>query len=60
MSDNVSAMAELERLDPDGDVVVVVEDQSPLKRRFLVSSKVLSVASPVFAKLFSFSPREPK
>ncbi|KAJ5360748.1 hypothetical protein N7517_009939 [Penicillium concentricum] len=43
----------IERFDPDGDVIIVSEGESPDDtRRFLVSSKVLSLASPVFAKLF--------
>lgn len=40
----------LERLNPDGDVILLVEGQST--GQFLVSSKILSIASPVFAKLF--------
>ncbi|XHG06613.1 hypothetical protein AWENTII_009800 [Aspergillus wentii] len=38
----------LDQLDPDGDVILVVEES-----KFLVSSKVLGLASPVFAALFS-------
>lgn len=45
---------EIECFDQDGNVIIVTEDQSAVsRRRFLVSSKVLSLASPVFAKLFS-------
>ncbi|KAJ5249540.1 hypothetical protein N7524_011856 [Penicillium chrysogenum] len=44
----------IERFDHDGNVIIVVEGQPPENtRRFLVSSKVLGLASPVFAKLFS-------
>lgn len=44
---------DIERFDQDGNVIIVTEGQSPVpRRRFLVSSKVLSLASPVFAKLF--------
>jgi len=44
----------IERFDQDGNVIIVVE-APPLEniRRFLVSSKVLGLALPVFAKLFS-------
>lgn len=43
----------VERLDQDGDVTLTVEGESPgTKRHFLVSSKVLSLASPVFANTF--------
>ncbi|KAB8235721.1 uncharacterized protein BDW43DRAFT_269478 [Aspergillus alliaceus] len=41
----------LEQLDPDGNVILLVEGQNA--RRFLVSSKVLTLASPMLAKLFS-------
>lgn len=44
----------LEQLDHDGNVVLVVQGQPPCpNRRFLVSSKVLSLASVVFQKLFA-------
>jgi hypothetical protein len=43
----------LERIDPDGNVILLVEGQSTA--RFLVSSKILSMASPMFAKLFDFN-----
>lgn len=44
----------LEELDHDRDIVIVIGSR-PLAtlRRFLVSSKILSLASPVFKKLFS-------
>lgn len=43
----------IERFDANGDVILVVSDQLPENtRRFLVSSKVLGLASSVFAKLF--------
>lgn len=46
--------SDIERLDQDGDVILAVEGQSPdTERHFLVSSKVLSLASPVFARLFA-------
>ncbi|PIG80777.1 hypothetical protein AARAC_010661 [Aspergillus arachidicola] len=41
---------DIERIDPDGNVILLVE--GPSAARFLVSSKILSMASPVFAKLF--------
>jgi hypothetical protein len=41
---------DLERIDPDGNVILLVEGQSTAW--FLVSSKILSMASPMFAKLF--------
>jgi hypothetical protein len=60
MSDNGSSTdshrgsSEIERLDEDGNVILAVEgDSRNATRRFVVSSKVLSLASPVFAKLFS-------
>ncbi|KAE8359907.1 hypothetical protein BDV27DRAFT_168241 [Aspergillus caelatus] len=40
----------LEQIDPDGNVILLVEGRSTA--RFLVSSKILSMASPMFAKLF--------
>ena len=43
-------------LDPDGDVVLVVESQNV--KRFLASSKILSLASPVFSKMLSSNFRE--
>ncbi|KAK6823342.1 hypothetical protein RU639_005902 [Aspergillus parasiticus] len=42
---------DVERIDPDGNVILRVEGRNVAQ--FLVSSKILSVASPVFAKLFS-------
>ena len=54
-TDNVrEKIPDTDRYDPDGNVVIVVQGQSPHPtRRFLVSSKVLSLVSPVFAGLFS-------
>ncbi|KAJ9272174.1 hypothetical protein DTO212C5_1679 [Paecilomyces variotii] len=43
---------EIEKLDAEGDVTLVVGGNTMSPRQFLVSSKVLSLASPVFAKLF--------
>lgn len=43
-------------LDPDGDVVLVVEGQNA--ERLLVSSKILSLASPVFSKMLGPNFRE--
>ncbi|EAU34574.1 predicted protein [Aspergillus terreus NIH2624] len=40
----------VEETDPDGNVTLLIEGQS--RARFLVSSKILSMASPVFARLF--------
>ncbi|KAE8136573.1 hypothetical protein BDV38DRAFT_249286 [Aspergillus pseudotamarii] len=40
----------LEQIDPDGNVILLVEGRSTAQ--FLVSSKILSMASPMFAKLF--------
>lgn len=40
----------VEEIDPDGNVTLLIEGQS--RARFLVSSKILSMASPVFARLF--------
>ncbi|KAJ9311380.1 hypothetical protein DTO271D3_8357 [Paecilomyces variotii] len=54
-SDNAQPLedgTELEKLDAEGDVVLVVGGNSMRPRQFLVSSKVLSLASPVFARLF--------
>lgn len=49
-----SESSPLEELDPNGDIVMIVNNGSlSTKRQFLVSSKILSLASPVFAKLFS-------
>lgn len=44
---------DIEELDLDGNVVLVVEGESLCAKKFLVSSKVLGLASPVFAALFS-------
>lgn len=44
---------DVEELDYLGDVVLIVEDESRNIAKFLVSSKVLGLASPVFAALFS-------
>lgn len=44
---------DIEELDYVGNVVLIVESESPNTARFLVSSKVLELASPVFAALFS-------
>lgn len=44
---------DIEKLDYVGNVVLIVEGESPNTARFLVSSKVLGLASPVFAALFS-------
>lgn len=42
----------VETLDMEGDVIIVTQGDSPDKtRRFLVSTKVLGLASPVFHKL---------
>jgi hypothetical protein len=40
----------VEEIDPDGNVTLLIEGQS--RARLLVSSKILSMASPVFAGLF--------
>ncbi|KAK1753836.1 hypothetical protein QBC47DRAFT_303526 [Echria macrotheca] len=52
-------------VDPDGDVILAVspvttgtEKKSGPPRRFLASSKILKLASPVFTKMFSPSFRE--
>ncbi|CRG91088.1 hypothetical protein PISL3812_08136 [Talaromyces islandicus] len=44
--------ADLEHLDPEGDVMLKLED-GEAARNFLVSSKILSLASPVFKTLFA-------
>ena len=44
---------DVEKLDYVGDVVLIVEGESPNTAKFLVSSKIMSLASPVFAALFS-------
>ncbi|RAH64558.1 uncharacterized protein BO66DRAFT_385159 [Aspergillus aculeatinus CBS 121060] len=46
----------LETLDPDGDAVLLITGAA--SGRFLVSSKILTLASPVFAKLFTSGFRE--
>ncbi|KXG49675.1 uncharacterized protein PGRI_056430 [Penicillium griseofulvum] len=52
-AEEIQLGSDIERLDPDGNLIIVAKGQSPADtRRFLVSSKVLSLASPVFAKLF--------
>ena len=43
-------------LDPDGDLILVVDGQNA--ERFLVSSKILSLASPVFSKMLGPNFRE--
>ncbi|KAI9147645.1 Efflux pump himE [Paramyrothecium foliicola] len=40
------------RLDPEGDVTLVIEGNDDTQHRFLASSVVLRLASPVFAKMF--------
>ncbi|PYH28827.1 uncharacterized protein BO87DRAFT_450135 [Aspergillus neoniger CBS 115656] len=47
---------DLESLDPGGDLILSIEGQTT--RRFLVSSKVLTLASPVFANLLGPNFRE--
>ncbi|OJJ29582.1 hypothetical protein ASPWEDRAFT_55552 [Aspergillus wentii DTO 134E9] len=49
---------DLESLDPDGNLILSVEGQNI--RQFLVSSKILSLASPVLAKLLGPNFREGK
>ncbi|KAJ5785592.1 uncharacterized protein N7503_010804 [Penicillium pulvis] len=45
-------VSSVEAIDMQGDVIIVVQGSSPDKtRRFLVSTKVLGLASPVFLKL---------
>ena len=44
---------DIKELDYVGNVVLIVEGESPNTAKFLVSSKVLGLASPVFAALFS-------
>ena len=43
---------DLVKLDPDGDAILVVEGPQGAEVKFLISSKVLGLASPVFVKLF--------
>lgn len=43
---------DVEEFEHVGDVVLIVEDKSQNTAKFLVSSKVLGLASPVFAALF--------
>lgn len=53
--DQQSAISDTEliRIDPTGDAKLMVESQTTHKKRnFQISSKILSFASPVFAKLF--------
>ncbi|KAB5575383.1 hypothetical protein GE09DRAFT_1281274 [Coniochaeta sp. 2T2.1] len=41
-------------LDPEGDAVIVLDNQQTgFQEKYLVSSKILSLASPVFTKMFS-------
>lgn len=44
---------DVEELDYNGNVILIVEGEFPSTAEFLVSSKVLELASPVFAALFS-------
>lgn len=45
-------VSSVETIDMQGDVIIVTQESSPDKtRRFLVSTKVLGLASPVFLKL---------
>lgn len=47
------------QLDPLGDTILVITDRSRhVSRTFLVSSRVLSLASPVFTIMFKPDPRE--
>ena len=55
MEDTVAERTDLIRLDPEGDVLLTLKDGA---QRVLVSSKILSLASPVFKKLFASSFRE--
>lgn len=43
---------DIERIDPNGDVILLVKGPTSAAR-FLVSSKILSMASPMFTNLFS-------
>jgi hypothetical protein len=45
------------KIDPAGDVLFIV-GSSPPKARLLISSKILSLASPVFAAMFSLNFKE--
>ncbi len=54
-------MAEALKLDPEGDAIFAIKhtaSDSEETRKFLVSSRVLSLASPVFCKMFSPQHRE--
>ncbi|KAH0491868.1 hypothetical protein TgHK011_003271 [Trichoderma gracile] len=46
-----ASMSETVQLDPEGDAVLSI-NSSGVNNRYLVSSRVLSLASPVFSKLF--------
>jgi hypothetical protein len=47
-------MSESMTLDPNGDVILAVNDTArDAREKFIVSSRVLSLASPVFSKMFS-------
>jgi hypothetical protein len=47
------------QLDPEGDAVLIVDDAAHItSKKFLVSSKVLSLASPVFSRMFGSNFRE--
>ncbi|KAJ5088458.1 hypothetical protein N7456_012074 [Penicillium angulare] len=49
----------IDRIDAEGDVILVLKDEGGiLKRKFQVSSKAMSLASPVFKRLFSPGFRE--
>lgn len=48
----IQCVSSVETIDMQGDVIIVAQGSSPDQtRRFLVSTKVLSLASPVFLKL---------
>ncbi|OTA07737.1 hypothetical protein A9Z42_0086490 [Trichoderma parareesei] len=53
------SMSETVQLDPEGDATLLINGNGPGDtKRYLVSSKVLSLASPVFSKLFGPNFRE--
>ena len=48
--DSVGVKADLERFDPEGNVLFNLNDGA---QKFVVSSKILTLASPVFKALFA-------
>ncbi|KAE8446546.1 hypothetical protein EG329_011878 [Mollisiaceae sp. DMI_Dod_QoI] len=53
-AEDCSKASEIIQLDSNGDIILVIKDRTrDASRKFLASSRVLSLASPVFSRMFS-------